>query len=492
MTENASYITDNTSNSDIRQESTTSFILTESKSLENKEINEFLDSKCKERVSKEIIQRVKKKKLQDQELLSTPENNNSNILQALPYGGMPSSALNRKMEETDLLLIDTIAQVDAFHDQEDYYTDYARGQIVDRKLEEPWLESDLPLVDPIRHPELSLGFLGNDPRGNQIGPNINKISKQMQRRKTGLTIGMGTNADTQVPEKPWTEQAIRIGRNKIHNQLKDNTHVFSIQREGKINEVGLPSETNYAEHTIMRNPEEYNTSGPKHTPFNMYMILAIKGMVQTETGFEQKGDQQLVLLSGFEKSIPKNSRELILPSNTYPLKQERHLTLQDITSHTETFRRPILTSNPYSMDEMQRENQERNLPLQDVTFNTGIFRRPILPRVLPAIYSEKAVQGSLVSNVFPNTHLANIAGVIRSLRTERSAPLQKNSTPFHKEEFIQHLNQVLPKSAEADKLNIYVYSSASPQVSTERLNSDNLWQHTYENSPILRLPLPKW
>jgi len=118
--------------------------------------------------------------------------------QALTYGGMPSSALNRKMEETDPLLIDAIAQVDAFHDQEDYYTDYVRKQIVDRRLEEPWLESDIPsrsdaqsrsilnlrykgvhecITEPVRHPELSLGFLGNDPRRKQIGLDINKISK---------------------------------------------------------------------------------------------------------------------------------------------------------------------------------------------------------------------------------------------------------------------------------------------------------------------------
>ncbi|CAG8566229.1 7569_t:CDS:2, partial [Diversispora eburnea] len=129
--------------------------------------------------------------------------------QTLTYGGMPLSALNRKMEETDPLLIDAIAQVDAFHDQEDYYTDYGvRGCI----------------TEPVRHPELSLGFLGNDPRGKQIGPDINKISKQIQQRKTDFTIGMGTNADTQVPERPWSEQSIKIGRDKLHGRLKDNTH----------------------------------------------------------------------------------------------------------------------------------------------------------------------------------------------------------------------------------------------------------------------------
>ncbi|CAG8659434.1 2454_t:CDS:2, partial [Diversispora eburnea] len=202
----------------------------------------------------------------------------------------------------------------------------------------------------------------------------------------------------------------------------------------------------------------------------------------------------------------------------------------DITSHTEAFRRPIPTSDSYPISEMQREEQERHLLLQDITSHAEAFRRPIptsdtypisemqqshpTKGVLPAIYPEKVVQGSLITNIFPNAHLANIAGVIRSLRTgddmrhtsglgffdsirhlatsERSAPSQKNPTFLHKKEFIRHLNQTLPKSAGADRYNIHVYSSAPPQISTERSNPDTLWQHTYENSPIFGPPLPEW
>ena len=79
------------------------------------------------------------------------------------------------------------------------------------------------------------------------------------------------------------------------------------------------------------------------------MVLATKGMVQTETGFgqnknsrltklggaslmpisaihskEQKWDQQLVLLSGFDKSISKNSRELIPSSNSYQISEMQY------------------------------------------------------------------------------------------------------------------------------------------------------------------------
>ncbi|CAG8628619.1 6704_t:CDS:2, partial [Diversispora eburnea] len=529
---------------------------------------------------------------------------------------------------------------DTFHDQEDYYTNYARGQIVDRRLEEPWLESDLSrkdpthsqsvlnlryhgsrgqVVDPIRHPELSLGFLGNDPRGNQVGPDINKISKQMQRRKTVLTIGIGTNADTQVSERPWTEQAIRIGCKEIHNQLKGNTHVFFTQREGKINEVVPPSETNYAGYTIMRNPEEWqkilsggdyypynelirkytnsgnnapsyvpwrhvmgetklpvqkygkqygnttglhitpskdknimlqkadqswnlqqdaNTTGlhitpskdrnimlqksdqswglqqdvneTRHISFNMYMVLATKEMVQTETGFgqnknfqltkpggaslmpamhsrEQKWDQQLVLPSGFEKSISKNNRKLIPSSDPYPIseiqceKQQRHLSLQGLTSLAKTFRRPILTSDTYPISEMQHEEQKRHLLLQDVTSHIGTLRKPILPDDLEFLYwQQQEEQNRDVASSSQESHLTK--GVLSAIypekrhlaTSERSAPSQKNPTFSHKQEFIWHLNQVLPKSAGADNFNIHVYSSAPPQVSTERSNPDIL------------------
>lgn len=73
----------NTSNLDIYQEeakprdyvsSVTPTSLAETISLEEKVENEFLDSKHRETARKEIIENIKTKKFQDQELLSTPEN----------------------------------------------------------------------------------------------------------------------------------------------------------------------------------------------------------------------------------------------------------------------------------------------------------------------------------------------------------------------------------------------------------------------------------
>ncbi|CAG8626353.1 178_t:CDS:2, partial [Diversispora eburnea] len=64
MSENASDISDTTSNSGVCQKSKTR------KSLEDEEIDEFLNLKCKERKSEEIIQAIKEKKLWDQDLSS--------------------------------------------------------------------------------------------------------------------------------------------------------------------------------------------------------------------------------------------------------------------------------------------------------------------------------------------------------------------------------------------------------------------------------------
>ncbi|CAG8818091.1 10916_t:CDS:2, partial [Dentiscutata erythropus] len=145
-----------------------------------------------------------------------------------------------------------------------------------------------------------------------------------------------------------------------------------------------------------------------------------------------------------------------------------HLSLQDLTSHAETFWRPILTSDPYSISEMQREEQERHLSLQDITSHTGIFRRPILP-ILPVVYSEKVVQSSLVSNAFPNAHLANIVGIIRSLRTGDD---MRHTSGLDFFDSIRHL--------------------FTSERSVPLSNPDTLWQHTYENLLIFGPPLLEW
>ncbi|CAG8622197.1 1180_t:CDS:2, partial [Diversispora eburnea] len=70
-------IFDNTSNSDIHQELSSQYpaspIRTESKSLEDKEVDESLNSTYREKVSNEIIQSIKEKRLREQETIITSQ-----------------------------------------------------------------------------------------------------------------------------------------------------------------------------------------------------------------------------------------------------------------------------------------------------------------------------------------------------------------------------------------------------------------------------------
>ncbi|RIB04479.1 hypothetical protein C2G38_677561 [Gigaspora rosea] len=71
---NSDNISDNTSNPDVCHESSSQYpaspIRKENKSLEDKAVDEFLGSTYKEKVSKEIIQRIREKKLREQEFSS--------------------------------------------------------------------------------------------------------------------------------------------------------------------------------------------------------------------------------------------------------------------------------------------------------------------------------------------------------------------------------------------------------------------------------------
>ncbi|CAG8768659.1 3470_t:CDS:1, partial [Acaulospora morrowiae] len=95
----------NTSNLDIYQESVTPISLKETISLEEKEENEFLDSKHRETVRKEIIENIKKSS-RDQELLSTPENTIPKI-SISPNKNVPISEAEKSLLNKDLNIQDT-------------------------------------------------------------------------------------------------------------------------------------------------------------------------------------------------------------------------------------------------------------------------------------------------------------------------------------------------------------------------------------------------
>ncbi|CAJ0913662.1 7658_t:CDS:1, partial [Entrophospora sp. SA101] len=101
---------DNTSNSDVCQESITqcsaSPIHTESKSLEDKKVDEFLESECKRHISNEIRERNTEKKIQDH---TSAESEQVSIDQKIPYNQKVEQDL---MHELSVCAEKTIAMQD--------------------------------------------------------------------------------------------------------------------------------------------------------------------------------------------------------------------------------------------------------------------------------------------------------------------------------------------------------------------------------------------
>jgi len=162
----------------------------------------------------------------------------------MPYGGMPYSKIIPKYEVTDPNIIKT--GIDAgnksifgsdsnylsynnIHD-ENPYENYARSEIIDWSPDAPLFESDHARRDPAysksvvnlryngnrgntsdlpRHPELFIGFTGNDPRGATNDPRMDQSRRFMASYASNLQVRMGSNDDNQIAERPWTNQSRR-------------------------------------------------------------------------------------------------------------------------------------------------------------------------------------------------------------------------------------------------------------------------------------------
>jgi hypothetical protein len=176
--------------------------------------------------------------------------------EGMPYGGMPPEALLLKMEVTDPGLAYGLmgpraaalaaAPADAYHD-------YVRGEIVDWGADEPYLESDAPRRNPAtsrgvlnlrdhgtrantsaapRHPELFVGFTGNDPRGAENNPRLDLYRGHVAARAAFLEPQLGNNDDNALAERPWTGSEIARGMQHLFRERKKHTKIFSVSREG--------------------------------------------------------------------------------------------------------------------------------------------------------------------------------------------------------------------------------------------------------------------
>jgi hypothetical protein len=167
--------------------------------------------------------------------------------EGMPYGGLPHAALLSKLEETDPALLPGSA--------DGAYERYLRGEIIDRTLDAPYLESDQARRDPAlsrgllnlryngtrgsnpelpRHPEMFYGFMGDDPRGVVNDPRLDEVRGHMAARAAGLTARMGNNDHYHLAERPWTGQAISYAMKEVHRRQKANTRIFTTSKEGRV------------------------------------------------------------------------------------------------------------------------------------------------------------------------------------------------------------------------------------------------------------------
>ena len=187
--------------------------------------------------------------------------------EGMPYGGMPHDAILQKLEETDPYVATGYGGWRDLDDSNGFtgelHKDYMVGEILDRRPDQGFLESDRPRRNPQvsrealnlrlngtrgtdssmpRHPDLFLGFLDKDPRGVDGLPRFEKMRDQMAHRVRQLEVRMGDSAGhgggpgsapEQVAERPWTGPAFEKARAEMHRQIRKRLKVFSPSKDGR-------------------------------------------------------------------------------------------------------------------------------------------------------------------------------------------------------------------------------------------------------------------
>ncbi len=181
-----------------------------------------------------------------------------NQTRGMPYGGMPHDEILYKLEVTDPELIAGVSGDDAFYDVESGYDNYARGEIIDRSPDNTFLESDHQRRDPAtsrtmlnlrhsggrgpndyrgpQHPEMFLGFTGNDPRGRDTQPRFDKLRAQTAARGRNHEVRMGHNVGHGgliEADRPWTGPAREYAKAEMYRRSKRRMHWFTPQKLGR-------------------------------------------------------------------------------------------------------------------------------------------------------------------------------------------------------------------------------------------------------------------
>jgi hypothetical protein len=169
------------------------------------------------------------------------------------FGGINEDEIIHKLEITDPELIADVKGNNDFYTPDDDYNNYARSEIIDRTPDNTFLESDRTRRDPAisksilnlryngsrgsnpnlpRHPELFIGFTGNDPRGADTQPRFDMMRGHATTRSLNLSARFQESNDGQISDRPWTGPNFVHGMKDLHNRLKGNTKVFTTEKTG--------------------------------------------------------------------------------------------------------------------------------------------------------------------------------------------------------------------------------------------------------------------
>ena len=182
----------------------------------------------------------------------------------MSYGGIPLGELVHKLEETppDLVAAERGGAV------EDDYNTFARKAIVDRSPDTPYLDSDQPrrnaalsrikihqrtnggrgTAEP-KHPDLFVGFTGNDPRGRENIPLFNKARDHTYTRarghetRMGRSVGHGDFMDT---SRPWGGVSMMYDKKEMQRRTKNHMPWFSSQKEENVRVPNVVSDERYS------------------------------------------------------------------------------------------------------------------------------------------------------------------------------------------------------------------------------------------------------
>lgn len=180
----------------------------------------------------------------------------------MAYGAMPLSALLEKMEVTDPALLPERPNTRPGAGFSGYEVkDHMISELLDRTPDAGYLEADRPRrnpqmarevlnlryngtrgseSEPAKHPELFLGFTGNDPRGAGNDPRFENMRKQMAHRARHLEKTMGTSvghdggfgeAPHQEAERPWTGPALQQARVALHKDARKRLKIFTTSKD---------------------------------------------------------------------------------------------------------------------------------------------------------------------------------------------------------------------------------------------------------------------